>query len=234
MSSAKEELPLWGEKDTYKTWYERIEEYAGGKRLGHVLDQSNEPGPEPEEYVVARTAKNFIARVKPQDNALEMCEAAGLTLTAAQLRNLKEDDIDDDVLEQYAKAVRRQDKKIDKWEAKAESWPRDLEAMLSAIKRSVRVCDKVKRQVDGVDKTRVGDLREDLLRDVVGYLRRLHVVRSSLAGSVDHVDVVRWHGGESWCSNPDLTTSHNVEAALVITRTSLHRCRLRLSGVVHA
>ena len=80
MSSAKEELPLWGEKDTYKTWYERIEEYAGGKRLGHVLDQSNEPGPEPEEYVVARTAKNFIARVKTQDNALGMCEAAYLSL----------------------------------------------------------------------------------------------------------------------------------------------------------
>ena len=61
--------------------------------------------------------------------------------------------LNDDAVAQYARAVAKRDKKIEKMEKAAEEWPENCKHVVALIKRSVKDNPDIKRIVDGVDKT---------------------------------------------------------------------------------
>jgi len=108
----KVELPTWKSMTkTYKTWFKEIGEYFAAIGEHRVLDRNLAPTEPPPEFPEVSTPEAFIARVTKHPSVTELMAMAGLTLTATQIRALKVEDIDDGILSQYSRNVRRHNKK---------------------------------------------------------------------------------------------------------------------------
>ena len=113
--TTKVEIPTWKSMDkTHKTWVKEISEYFAAIGEHRLLDKELAPSEPEAELPEVGTPAAFIARVIKHPRAAELVTMAGFTLPAAQIRNPKEEDVDDGALAQYQRNVRRYNKKIEK------------------------------------------------------------------------------------------------------------------------
>ena len=111
---------------THKDWLEAFTEYYDHYEKGDVLDKDEAPDmeAEPAYWPRASTVTAFLARVCQHPKRVELTTAAGFSISATAAKALKEQDVDDDVLEQYARAVSKQHAKVDEELKKAAAWPK--------------------------------------------------------------------------------------------------------------
>ena len=116
---------------------------------------------------------------------------------------IKAEDVDEDVLEQYARAVTKQHAKMDEQVKKAAAWPKIMKAAVADIKLSIKGNPNVKRTVAQLDSKKptylydildklqstYGDKHEDQKVDVL--LAHIFLIFSSGDTAEVHADKVR-------------------------------------------
>ena len=135
-ATSRIELPLWTAAMTHKDWLEAFTEYYDHYEKGDVLDRDEAPDENPEAVYWPRvsTAAAFVARVCQHPKRVALTTAAGFSLTATAAKALKDTDVDEDALEQYARAVSKQHAKVDEDIKKAAAWPKVMKAAVADIK----------------------------------------------------------------------------------------------------
>ena len=123
-ATSRIELPLWTAAMTHKDWIEAFTEYYDHYEKGDVLDKEEAPDTdaEPVYWPKASTVAAFLARVCTHPKRVALTTAAGFSCNASQAKALTDKDVDDDVLEQYARAVSKQHAKMDEQVKKAAAY----------------------------------------------------------------------------------------------------------------
>ena len=189
----------------HKDWIEAFTEYYDHYEKGDVLDKDEAPDTDAElvYWPKASTVAAFLARVCQHPKRVALTTAAGFSLSAAAAKALKEEAVDEDVLEQYARAVSKQHAKVDEELKKAAAWPKVMKAAVADIKLSIKGNPNVKRTVAQLDskkptylydildklQTTYGDKHEDQKVDVL--LAHIFLIFSSGDTADVHADKVR-------------------------------------------
>ena len=92
-------MPHFNKDMSYPEWEDSMKTFIRSKRLLACWLKSNAPGLAPPRLPVATTATTFMAKVKVSVEYCNLIEGATRTTT--------EDDIDEDILDQWAQVVER-------------------------------------------------------------------------------------------------------------------------------
>ena len=148
-ATSRIELPLWTAAMTHKDWIEAFTEYYDHYEKGDVLDKEEAPDSDGEAvyWPVVGTKEAFLARVCQHPQRVALTAAAGFSVNATQAKNIKAEEVDEEVLEQYARAVKKQHDKVDQDARKAAAWPKAMKAAVADIKLSIKGNPNVKGTV---------------------------------------------------------------------------------------
>ena len=203
-ATSRIELPLWTAAMAHKDWIEAFTEYYDHYEKGDVLDKEEAPDKDADlvYWPKASTVAAFLARVCQHPKRVALTTAAGFSCNAGQAKALKEQDVDEDVLDQYARAVSKQHAQVDEQVKKAAAWPKVMKAAVADIKLSIKGNPNVKRTVAQLDSKKptylydildklqssYGDKHEDQKVDVL--LAHIFLIFSSGDTAEVHADKV--------------------------------------------
>jgi hypothetical protein len=81
-TTIKIELPLWTTSMSHKEWFKQLTAYYDHHKQGQYLDKSKRPDAEIAHWPFASTADSFVARVCQHPKRVDLCAAAGLTVSS--------------------------------------------------------------------------------------------------------------------------------------------------------
>jgi hypothetical protein len=179
--TTKAEIPLWESmKMPFKEWRAQLTEYFAAIGDVELLDKGQKPDGEPNYLPVASNPAAFIAKCKGHDQEELLVKWTGLTKSAAQIRALKEEDLDDDDIEMYLNKVKRHNKRADAAQEKLDEWPKRCAAAAAKIKIAIRNNKEARRAIEKIEvddgeiykileklKTRFGDMQESAKAEVL-------------------------------------------------------------------
>ena len=118
------ELPTWDSmKKPYKEYEQQLTEYFTAIGDGELLNKDKKPTATATYLPVVSTAEAFIVKCKGHSQAELLVSMAGLEKTAAQIRSLKESELDQDAPEQYKRRVKRHNENKTSWRTRLRSGP---------------------------------------------------------------------------------------------------------------
>ena len=135
-------MPHFNKDMSYPEWEDSMKTFIRSKRLLSCWLKSNAPGFAPPRLPVATTATTFMAKVKV---SVEYCN-----LIEGVTRTTTEDDIDEDILDQWAQVVERNRKSTKKHEDKLDSWPEDVSEVVSYVRASAAKFADSRRAISSV------------------------------------------------------------------------------------
>lgn len=164
--TTKVELPTWGSmKKSYKEYAQQLTEFFTAIGDDDLLDKEQKPDVSTIMYLpVVSSAEAFITKCKGHEQEELLVQMTGLAKSAAQIRNLKDSDLDEDDIDMYRRQVKRHNDKQDKLQDKLEEWPRRCKAAASKIKISIRANVEARRAIDQIaaDENELDNILEKL------------------------------------------------------------------------
>ena len=150
--TTKIEIPQWNStKTSFKDWRTQLTEYFAASGDAELLDKSQKPTAETNYLPVASTPAAFIAKCKDHEQAELLVSWTGLEKSPAQLRALKEEDLDTDDIEMYLNKVKRHNKKVDATQDELEEWPKRCAKAAAKIKIALRDNKEARRAIESIE-----------------------------------------------------------------------------------